>query len=109
MATLRQRYAVIALMVPAVLLSGAAPALSATKSAQNLLEGEALNLPSGQGAPVSDPGASGSRALLIWSNATATGSVAGVATDTIVVTARGDQCAGAPQMSVTIDGRIVLS
>jgi endoglucanase len=57
---------------------------------------------------VSDSGASAGRGLLIWSNAAATGTFESTAGRRLVVRARGDQCNGAPRMSVAVDGRPVL-
>jgi endoglucanase len=68
-----------------------------------------MTLPSSSGAVFSDSAATGGRALLIWSNATATGSASTVAARRIAIRARGDQCAGAPHMSVRVDGREVLA
>jgi parallel beta-helix repeat protein len=58
----------------------------------------------------SDSTASAGQKLALWSNAQAqkTFSLAS-AVDQLVVRARGDQCSGAPQMVVTVDGVQVLS
>jgi hypothetical protein len=45
---------------------------------------------------------------MIWSNATATGTFSTTAARRLVVRARGDQCDGAPRMTVAVDGRTVL-
>src|SRR5919202_2746161 len=87
-------------------LALAAPAASAATTA---LPAETMTLPSSSGAVFTDDAAAGGRALLLWSNATATGSVSTVAARRIAVRARGDQCAGAPHMSVRVDGREVLA
>src|SRR5207253_2505770 len=47
--------------------------------------------------------------LLIWSNGSASATLATTAARSISIRARGDQCAGAPHMAVTIDGVEVLS
>jgi endoglucanase len=60
------------------------------------------------GTRFADSAASGGRALLVWSNATATGTFSSTAARRLVVRARGDQCGGAPRMAVAVDGRIVL-
>jgi hypothetical protein len=65
------------------------------------VEAETLTLPSGSGQVV--PGA-----LKIWSTATASGSFTSRATRRITVRARGEQCAGAPRMIVSADGRVAL-
>src|SRR4051794_17372531 len=70
---------------------------------------ESLTLPSASGAVFADAAATGGRALLLWSNGTATGSASTVAARRIAVRARGDQCAGPPHMSVRVDGHEVLA
>jgi hypothetical protein len=65
------------------------------------VEAETLTLPSGSGQVV--PGG-----LKIWSTATASGSFSSRATRRITVRARGEQCAGAPRMTVSVDGRVAL-
>jgi endoglucanase len=72
------------------------------------LEAESLSLPAGTGQVVSDGAASGGRALEIWSNATASGTVTSRATKRITVRALGQQCNGAPRMVVAVDGRTAL-
>ena len=73
------------------------------------VEAEALALPSGSGEVFSDGGASAGSALLMWSNAEATKRVSAPAAGGLVVRARGDQCEGAPKMTVKVDGVQVLS
>jgi endoglucanase len=68
-----------------------------------------MSLPSSAGMPVSEPSASGGRELLIWSNATATATVTTTAARRLVVRVRGDQCQGAPVMTVSVDGRVLLT
>jgi Ca-dependent carbohydrate-binding module xylan-binding/Glycosyl hydrolases family 39 len=101
-------------MASAILLSGSTAAFGATPgpspTSSTVLEGEGLSLPSPQGARVNDPAASGGQGLLIWTNGTATTPVSLPAhADTMVVRAKGDQCQGAPRMSVAVDGRQLLS
>ncbi|HEX6459627.1 MAG TPA: glycoside hydrolase family 6 protein [Thermoleophilaceae bacterium] len=72
-------------------------------------EAESASLPSSNGAAFSDSSASGGRALLIWSNGRASQDFTTTGVRSITVRARGDQCAGAPQMTVTVDGTAVLS
>lgn len=81
------------------LISAAAPLEAGT-----VVEGEGLSLPSGSGQVVSDAAASGGRALNIWANATATGQVTTGAVTQLVLRARGDQCEGAPQAVVRVNG-----
>ncbi|MGH2949404.1 MAG: carbohydrate-binding domain-containing protein, partial [Solirubrobacteraceae bacterium] len=78
-------------------------------AATTTVEAEALALPSSAGMTYGDAAASGGRALLIWSNGAATGTVTLQAARRISVRARGDQCAGAPRMVVEIDGRPLLT
>jgi endoglucanase len=95
---------VLAFAVMSVLL----PA-GAAHAATSVVEAEAMSLPSWGGMPVSEPSASGGRELLIWSNAAATATVTTTAARRLVVRVRGDQCEGAPQMTVTVDGHAVLT
>jgi endoglucanase len=87
-----------------VMLHGAA-----AHAATSIVEAETMSLPSWGGTTVSEPSASAGRELLIWSNATATTTVTTTAARRLDVRARGDQCQGAPQMTVTVDGRAVLT
>jgi endoglucanase len=72
-------------------------------------EAESMLLPSSQGQVFSDAAASGGRGLLIWSPGTASAGYTTSGSQTLSVRARGDQCAGAPQMEVRVDGATVLS
>jgi len=73
-------------------------------------EAETLSLPTGYGQTYGDSSASGGRALLVWSNSSASSSVNLPSAATRVrVVARGDQCAGAPLMRVLVDGKQVYS
>jgi hypothetical protein len=66
--------------------------------------------PSTAGAVMTDPAGYGGKSLLMWSNSTATGSLtSSTSASQIVVSARGDQCSGAPQMVVILDGVTVLT
>ena len=69
-----------------------------------------MSLPRGRGQTYADSAASGGRALLIWSNASASKTVAlpGAATG-LTVWAKGDQCNGAPRMKVSVDGKTILT
>jgi endoglucanase len=87
-----------------VMLHGAA-----AHAATSVVEAETMSLPSWGGMTVSEPSASGGRELLIWSNATATATVTTTAARRLVVRVRGDQCQGAPQMTVRVDGRVLLT
>jgi len=98
----------LATQVAALPLLSAALLTSSAAAATTSVQGEAMSLPSSQGRTGTDSSAVGGKALIIWSNGTATGSISGAA-DTVSVRARGDQCGGAPQMTVTVDGRQVLS
>src|SRR3954453_11292900 len=89
----------------AALTVGAAGTAAA---ATTVREAEALALPAAAGTSFADTAASGGRGLLVWSNGTATGSVVTTAARRVVVRARGDQCEGAPRMTVAVDGRRVL-
>lgn len=82
---------------------------SVTFSSSRRIEGESMSLPSANGQVFSDGTAGGGQALLIWSNASATASYSTAAVATITAVARGDQCAGAPHMVVSIDGKAILA
>lgn len=91
----------------------AAAMISPTASAATpgpAIEAETMSLAGSSGQIFADAGASGGAGLLIWSNATATGYVATTSrTDRLTIRVRGDQCNGAPAMTVRIDGAKVLS
>jgi endoglucanase len=93
------------LLASAVLLLAAAPA---ARAATVTAEAETFSLPSGSGQVIGDASASAGRALEIWSNAAATGTVTAQATSSITVRARGQLCSGAPHMVVSVDGRVAL-
>ena len=78
-------------------------------SAEHMVEAEQMSLSSGSGQSFSDADARGGKALLTWSNANASTVTHTPYTGRIVVRARGDQCDGAPRMSVSVDGTTVLS
>jgi endoglucanase len=100
----RPFFLVLALAVTsAVLPAGAA------RAATSVVEAETMSLPSWGGMPVSEPSASAGRELLVWGNATATTTVTTTAARRLVVRVRGDQCQGAPQMTVSVDGRALLT
>lgn len=101
--TQRTRAALCAALAGLVL---AAPAVAQADTAP-ALEGETMRLPWG-GRVISDVDASGGRALGIWSNISAQATVSLPAGRELVVRARGDQCEGAPRMTVSIDGLRVL-
>ena len=79
------------------------PAASAAGSA---VEAEQATLSPGAGQVFPDATASAGHGLLVWSNGTATASLNAPAGGTLTVRARGDQCKGAPQMQVAVDGRL---
>ena len=94
-------------------LAGATAAFAAVPvaaQAATSVPGEALTLsPSNAGAVLSESSAHGGRALRIWSNGSGSRSVSQTeASARLVVRARGEQCNGAPQMAVDVDGRRVL-
>ena len=80
-----------------------------TLQLDNGFEAESMSLPSSQGGVFSDSSASGGQGLLIWSNGTASKTVSTASPQVLSVRARGDQCNGAPQMTVTVDGQTVLT
>jgi hypothetical protein len=75
-----------------------------TPAATTKVEAESMALTPSAGQRFNDDTASGGAGLLVWSNGTATTMVTGT-TGQLVIRARGDLCAGAPSMSVAIDGQ----
>jgi predicted xylan-binding protein with Ca-dependent carbohydrate-binding module/glycosyl hydrolase family 16 len=74
------------------------------------IEAETMSLPGGTGQAIDDANASAGKALLIWSNASATATAAiNVPVTKVVVRARGESCQGAPRMVVNVNGQNVLS
>ena len=85
-------------------------ALPTAASARTVsVEAESLSLGGSSGMTRADAGAGAGRELLIWSTAAATGSVSTIAARRVSVRVRGDQCNGAPQVGVDVDGRRVLT
>ena len=73
------------------------------------LEAEQMSLPSG-GSVLTDTTASGGKALEMTTNATSFGSVNfPTSVNSVTVIARGDQCSGAPNMSINLDGNNILN
>ena len=68
-----------------------------------------MSLPASAGTTFADSTASGGGALLIWSNGTASATMSSSGLQQVWVKARGDQCAGAPRMVVTLDGKTVMT
>ena len=73
------------------------------------IEAESMSLPTSAGTTFADSTASAGRALLIWSNGSATATMSSSGLQQVWVKARGDQCAGAPRMVVTLDGKTVMT
>lgn len=76
-------------------------------------EAETMTLPTNAGRAQTDTAASGGQMLFNWgltgATATATKTVTTSSANRITIRARGDQCNGAPQMVVTLDGTQILS
>jgi hypothetical protein len=104
-----RRLSSLTAVAAAVLIVSLLAAASRAGAAGSGLEAETMSLPASGGMAFGDAAASGGRALLIWSEATATTTVTTEGAQSISVRARGDQCQGAPHMVVAIDGAIVLS
>jgi hypothetical protein len=95
-------------------LSGASTQVSATPAASTgetttKIEAESMTLPDSDVHVFSDATASGGKALNFTSNDTATKTVAMGAISKIVLSARGDQCQGAPEAVIKVDGAKVFS
>jgi hypothetical protein len=94
-----------------LLALSAAPSLAAAET----LEAEALAVRSATGQPYAEDAASGRRALLLWTNGAASGSVTlATPSNQLTVRARGDQCSvhggtGSPALTVRISGQDVIS
>ena len=101
----------IALAAISVLGGNTAQAQSTSAAKVLSFEGESMSFsPSSAGAVSASSGASGGKALDLWSPATATKTVSlPSAADGLVVWASGAQCRGAPHMSVKVGGAQVLS
>jgi len=69
-------------------------------------EAESAALTPGAGQTFPDPTASAGRGLLMWSNGTATSLLNAPAGGTLTIRAKGEQCKGAPQLQVAIDGTL---
>jgi Glycosyl hydrolases family 6/Ca-dependent carbohydrate-binding module xylan-binding len=85
-----------------------APAAQADSTSSSV-EAESMSLTAGAGTSFADSTASGGRALLIWSNGSASAVMPTTGLQQVWVKARGDQCAGAPRMVVSLDGRTVMT
>lgn len=72
------------------------------------VQAETLSLPAASGLTYADTTAEAGNALLVWSNATAFGSLTTTGSRSISVRARGDQCGGAPRLTVKLNGAIAL-
>jgi hypothetical protein len=82
---------------------------AATGTLVSAIEAETMTTSSTKVAIVSDAAASGGKALLYWVAGSATKSVTlGSAANTIAIVARGDQCSGAPEAVVKVDGVQVM-
>lgn len=90
------------ILVVAFLALASGPAHGTTSTT---FEAESLNLPSSLGQTSNDSTASADRTLFVWSNATASKRITTSSLNNrIYIRARGDQCDGAPQMTVKVDG-----
>ncbi|MGA9523882.1 MAG: carbohydrate-binding domain-containing protein [Myxococcaceae bacterium] len=69
-----------------------------------VVQGEAMGLKAGEGQVMTRSNSSGGKELQIWWNDVASASVTTGKISGVIVTARGDQCRGAPQMIVKVDG-----
>ncbi len=87
----------VALLIPA-----------AVNAAVPQYEAESFVLPTSSGQVFSEASASNSKALLIWSNGTASNTVQTMTTtESITVRAKGDQCSGAPSLRLVADNATV--
>ncbi|PRC46076.1 hypothetical protein C6A85_91930, partial [Mycobacterium sp. ITM-2017-0098] len=83
------------------------PTSSAAPNQNVVINAESMTLSSpSRGAVFSDPTASGGTALVLNQNTTASKTVALPAFTNIVIRAKGDQFQGAPQMNVSVNGKV---
>jgi hypothetical protein len=81
---------------------------SAAFPALATLEAETMSLPTGASL-INDSNASGAKAMKLTTNGTTTASISLPSQVTsLTITARGDQCAGAPTLSASVDGRPII-
>lgn len=103
------RYLIVTGVICVVLLSILAGKAWAATTTVAGFQGESMRLPSGSGRAFADPRSSGRKALLIWSDATATkGFKTSRPAEQLYLRVKGDQCNGSPLMTVSLDGRKVL-
>jgi hypothetical protein len=107
--TLTRTFTCRAASLAALFLSLSALHAAGAAAATPGFEAETMSLPASTGVVFSDTSASGGKALEIWSNGTATSTYSTTGVRAISVRARGDQCSGAPQMTVSVDGKTVIS
>lgn len=89
---------------------GTATGNVATGTTTVIVEGESMIVtPAKAGSTYNDTAASGRKALLLSTNATATKTLALPSATSLVIRARGDQYSGAPVMTVSIDGQVVAT
>jgi endoglucanase len=78
-------------------------------STSTSVEAESMSLAAGAGTSFADSAASAGRALLVWSNGSASATMSSTGLQQVWVKVRGDQCSGAPQMVVSLDGKTVMT
>jgi hypothetical protein len=107
-------YYVVKAVNTASQLSGASSQVSGTPSAPSgesttKIEAESMTLPDSDVHVFSDSSASGGKALNFTGNDTATTTLTTGAIGKLILAARGDQCQGAPQAVMSIDGIAVFT
>jgi hypothetical protein len=107
-------YYVVKAINTASQLSGASNQVSAKPTAPSgesttKIEAESMTLPDSDVHVFSDPSASGGKALNFTGNDTATTTLTTGAIGKLILAARGDQCQGAPEAVVSIDGIAVFT
>jgi len=87
-----------------------APATASAAASSTVVQGERFGLTAGAGQAVGDGSAAGGSSLLIWSNGTATATfTTSVKSAALAAVVKGDQCGGAPAMTVRVDGAVVTT
>jgi hypothetical protein len=90
--------------------TSALPTAGGGGGGSSTIEAETFTIPADSGAHIyNDTSASGGKAISFWSNDTVSKTVTTVAGTQLVVRAYGDQCSGAPNVVLAMDGATVFT
>ena len=101
---MRFRCLTIAGAVTAAIVLPVNPAMAANTA---LAAASMVVSPAGAGSPYGDSSAAGGVALGLWNNSSASTTVSLPASSSVVVSAKGQSCRGAPNMTVSVDGTAI--